>query len=272
MRSDGSVYRIKSNAIQSLAVQPTGDNGTATFFAKANVLDVTDPDNTITMEGNGILTITMTDLGEPGDMDSIAIALWRRSGELLFSNNWSGAETLGQILDGGNIAIHAGGGKNEPQSFSTEDSSTESERGPEPVNDSDDADAGARVAADLSIATRMSNSAPTEGEAVGYTIKVTNNSTSTDATGVVVSVPLPSGVTYVQDNEGAGYDPITGLWDVGNIAVGGNATLSIRISVDAGMAGFTIITSAEITAADQTDPELGNNSNSADITVVLSDG
>ena len=86
-------------------------------------------------------------------------------------------------------------------------------------------------------------------------------------TGVVITVVLPSGVTYVQGDGGGAYEPSTGVWDVGSIAAGGNVTLSIRVSVDAGTAGTTIVTSAELTAADQTDPELGNNSDSESATV-----
>jgi hypothetical protein len=51
-REDGAgglqVLQIKSNATQSLAINPAAEtNGSATFVSKANLTDITDPDNPI---------------------------------------------------------------------------------------------------------------------------------------------------------------------------------------------------------------------------------
>jgi hypothetical protein len=47
----------------------------------------------------------MTDNGEPGENDTIAITLWRKNGTLLFSSNWTGVETLEQSVAGGNLQV-----------------------------------------------------------------------------------------------------------------------------------------------------------------------
>ncbi len=110
VRQDDRVYKIKSNRLSSLVVVPFDEakpnSGTAEFFGKANIQDVTDPDNPISLGGNATLHMIMKDNGEPGSEDTIGVTLWSKNGNLLFSSNWSGVETLDQILDGGNLKVH----------------------------------------------------------------------------------------------------------------------------------------------------------------------
>ena len=119
---------------------------------------------------------------------------------------------------------------------------------------------------DLSIDKAVDNATPNEGDTIIYTISLTNNSTST-STGILVKDKLPSGVTYVSDDAGGNYDPINGDWIVGTIATSTSAILNIQATVDTGTVGTTITNTAEITASDQVDPDLTNNSDSADISV-----
>jgi len=81
-------------------------NNTATFLSKANLNDVTDPNYPISIAGNLTCIVTLTDLGEPGTSDSISFTLWKKN-ELWFSSNWTGAQTLEQVLAGGNLVVHA---------------------------------------------------------------------------------------------------------------------------------------------------------------------
>ena len=53
---------------------------TATFNGKANIRDITDPLNHISVDGNGSLQVTMTDDGDPGSTASIGITLWNKDG------------------------------------------------------------------------------------------------------------------------------------------------------------------------------------------------
>jgi len=48
----------------------------------------------------------LTDMGEPGSSDSLAITVYASSGELLFSSEWDGVQTLQKLLCGGNVVVH----------------------------------------------------------------------------------------------------------------------------------------------------------------------
>jgi VCBS repeat-containing protein len=110
---DGRKYKIRSNALLSLGVDldPDGDGNSAIephyaeFEAKANITDVTDPLNPISMGGNLLLQLRMTDNGEPGDNDTISITVWD-GGILLFSTNWDGAQSVEQEVARGNLQVH----------------------------------------------------------------------------------------------------------------------------------------------------------------------
>ncbi|MBT8270726.1 MAG: HYR domain-containing protein, partial [Bacteroidia bacterium] len=115
---DGSirVYQIKSNAKPAFGVDISDPNfDFAEFTAKANLSDVTDPLNPISLGGNLTLKVEMTDWGEPGDQDSIGINLTNNSGTLLYSSNWNGTSTDELILSGGNIVIHSGFSSKAPE-------------------------------------------------------------------------------------------------------------------------------------------------------------
>jgi beta-glucosidase len=102
VRSNGHVYKIKSTALASLGVK----DATANFSGKANITDVTDPLNPISLEGNATLQLWMTDNGEPGTSDTLGIQVLSKNGGMWFSSNWSGTRTVEQILGGGNLAVH----------------------------------------------------------------------------------------------------------------------------------------------------------------------
>lgn len=107
IRRGARMYQLKSTNMISLAVQTTTVGGTATFQSKANLQDVTDPTAPpIPVSGNGSLTVTMTDNGEPGASDKIGITLHDNGGALLFSSEWSGTKTVQKLLKGGNLVVH----------------------------------------------------------------------------------------------------------------------------------------------------------------------
>ena len=85
--------------------------------------------------------------------------------------------------------------------------------------------------ADLSVTKTVDVSIPDVGTDVVFTIIVTNAGPST-ATGVVVTDRLPSGFTYVSHNGIGTYDPATGVWSVGTLAVGASQTLTITATVN----------------------------------------
>lgn len=76
------------------------------------------------------------------------------------------------------------------------------------------------------------------GDTLRYTITVRNRGT-TEATGVVGRDVVPEGVTFVSANtHGHGtFDHTTGVWDIGTLAVGARATLTITVTVKGGARG-----------------------------------
>lgn len=77
----------------------------ANFISKANLTDITDPNNPISLGGNLTSQLQMTDKGEPGASNTISFTLWDGS-TLLFSSNWNGTRTVEQLLGGGNLVVH----------------------------------------------------------------------------------------------------------------------------------------------------------------------
>jgi hypothetical protein len=111
VRVGGRIYRVKSNALRSLGISEENGIPFAQFEAKANLVDVTDPNAPISMGGNLTLQMRMHDLGGgTAGPDTIGFSLWAgHQGDeqlLLFSSNWGGNQTLEQDLAGGNLQIH----------------------------------------------------------------------------------------------------------------------------------------------------------------------
>ncbi|GAB2766792.1 hypothetical protein GCM10010465_10310 [Actinomadura fibrosa] len=112
LEADGKIhkYQIKSNAVQSLGVDVSDpDAQVATFTTKSNLTDITDPLNPVSLGGNLILKVDMTDRGEPGTDDSISFTLTDgNTGALLYSSNWTGIASEESKLAGGNLVAHSG--------------------------------------------------------------------------------------------------------------------------------------------------------------------
>ncbi|MFC1794484.1 tandem-95 repeat protein, partial [Planctomycetota bacterium] len=102
IRQGDRVYQVKTNATQSLVINP--DTNQAIFVSKANLIDVTDPDNPLSIAGNLTLLISLTDSKDSETPDSIGFTLWNEN-ELWFSSNWTGTETIEQYLAKGNLVV-----------------------------------------------------------------------------------------------------------------------------------------------------------------------
>ncbi|VAV99000.1 internalin, putative, partial [hydrothermal vent metagenome] len=114
---------------------------------------------------------------------------------------------------------------------------------PNPSNNVAGADI-AVPAVDLAITKTVNNGAPNPGDMITYTVSVTNNGPDT-ATAVTVADTVPSGVTFVSASPSQG-SYASGVWTVGTITNGGNATLTIGATVDVGTAGTTISNTASL--------------------------
>ncbi|MGQ0722466.1 MAG: FlgD immunoglobulin-like domain containing protein [Candidatus Eiseniibacteriota bacterium] len=136
----------------------------------------------------------------------------------------------------------------------------------DPANNSDAAEITVQ-SADLGITKTVNDPGPNQGDTITYTITV-GNAGPDAGTGVQVTDVLPAGVTYAGDSPSQGsYNSGTGAWTVGTVANGGSATLQLSATVNAGTAAQTIQNDASITAADQTDTNPANNSDTASILV-----
>jgi uncharacterized repeat protein (TIGR01451 family) len=83
---------------------------------------------------------------------------------------------------------------------------------------------------DLALTNTVSSATPDDDTNVTFTLTVVNNGPN-NATGVVVSDPLLSGLTWVSDDGAGAYTPGTGVWLVGSLANGASATLHITAEV-----------------------------------------
>ena len=123
---------------------------------------------------------------------------------------------------------------------------------------------------DLSIVKSASPSQATAGstQPLTYTLTVTNNGPSAD-TGVIVSDPLPSGVTYVSSSATQGsvtYAGGTITANLGNMADDATATVTVTATVNPDTRG-TITNTATVTG-NEPDPNLSNNTSTVQTPVV----
>ena len=140
---------------------------------------------------------------------------------------------------------------------------------PNAGNDSDSASITVDDEADLSVMKTVDDSTPEVTDTVAYTVTVSNLSGGAQATTVSITDLLPSGVTYVSDTPSQGsYVSGTGVWTVGTINAGANATLAITATVDSGQAGNQITNTTSSLTLDQTDSNAGNDVGSVNIDVV----
>jgi uncharacterized repeat protein (TIGR01451 family) len=112
-------------------------------------------------------------------------------------------------------------------------------------------------AADLKIAMTVTNPLPSEGEVINFVINYGNAGPAT-AKNVTISVPLPAGVTLQSANGGGSYNPASGLWTIGDVIRGQNATLSLQVKINAGTRGNKLDIHATISSASP-DPNPANN-------------
>lgn len=127
------------------------------------------------------------------------------------------------------------------------------------TNDSASASTTPVSSADLAISNNVNISTPIADSNVIFTLVATNNGLS-DATGVTVTNTLPNGYEYVSNNSSNGtFDPITGIWNIGNLTNGKSEVLEITVKV---LASGDYTDNATITG-NEFDIDLTNNSDNA---------
>ena len=112
--------------------------------------------------------------------------------------------------------------------------------------------------ADLSITKTIDKNAPNPGDVVKFKITL-NNAGPAPATGVMVLDTLPAGYTYVANDSGGTYNPGTGVWNVGSLAVSANKILNITATATT---NSNKTNEVEVLASDQLDPDSTPNNSS----------
>ncbi len=117
--------------------------------------------------------------------------------------------------------------------------------------------------ADLSVTKTVNSGTVVKGSAVSFTLTVTNLGTGV-ATSVLVNDALPTGLSFSSASTATGsYSSSTGVWTVGNMAVGQSATLTLNATTT--LVGT--LTNTATVASSTYDPITGNNTASVSVIV-----
>lgn len=131
------------------------------------------------------------------------------------------------------------------------------------ANNSSCANVTPLATANLGVVKLISNSNPTSGSTVTFTISAINNGPS-QASAVAISDLLPTGYTFVSATPSIGtYSSVSGIWDLGTMLTGATPVLTINAIVNA---SGNYQNCASIYSASY-DPYLTNNTSCVSATV-----
>ncbi len=124
--------------------------------------------------------------------------------------------------------------------------------------------------ADIEVAKDVDTITPIEGDQVTFTVSVKNNGPST-MPAVSIDDLLPSGFVYVSDTPTVGaYDPVTGVWTLGDMLDQAYETLQITVEVDVVDGDTMPLNCATFTNASAVpDTDESNNEACRDVTTTL---
>ena len=131
---------------------------------------------------------------------------------------------------------------------------------PKMDNNYDDSSVVIPPEADLVISKLVSDTSAVKGDVIEWTIIVTNNGEDT-ALNVVVNDKLPDGLIYISDDSKGAYNPVTGVWTIGNLNKGESAILTIVTIV--GTTNKTIVNMANVSSETYDPNETNNNCNNS---------
>jgi uncharacterized repeat protein (TIGR01451 family) len=99
--------------------------------------------------------------------------------------------------------------------------------------------------ADLNVSVAVDNPKAIEGGTVNFTVTVDNNAGPQSGSGVQVTDLLPAGLTLVSATTQTGaYNSATGVWNIGSLAKGASAVLTLTATVNSGTVNQTITDAA----------------------------
>jgi uncharacterized repeat protein (TIGR01451 family) len=130
---------------------------------------------------------------------------------------------------------------------------------PSEGNNSITGNADVEAEASLSLTMVSSSDTALAGEDLTYSISVENKGPN-EARNVRVSNVLPSGLTFVSASNNGSHSSGTVSWNLGNMASGATAALSLVVSVDNSLTQGTAIRNTATVSSDTDDPDTGDNS------------
>ncbi|HEX3013573.1 MAG TPA: choice-of-anchor P family protein, partial [Methanobacterium sp.] len=130
------------------------------------------------------------------------------------------------------------------------------------TNDQNNSTVVVGPASDLSITKTASSSKINYLGKVTFTLKAHNNGPD-NATGVVVTDKLPNGLKFVSATGNGTYDSTIGVWTIGSLANGADATLSI---VAQGIAANAALTNVAVVNGTNYDQNSTNNQDNKTVT------
>ncbi|MBI5353229.1 MAG: DUF11 domain-containing protein [Chloroflexi bacterium] len=226
-----------------------------------------------TTAGNAILTITVTNNG-PDNATGVDVKDLLPSGLSYVSvsapsgtsySNITGIWTVGNLANAGasktlKITVKASASGTSTNNFAEVWNSDQYDPDSTPANGArgeDDEDSEDVLVSDLSLTESVDLSATT----AIFTIRVSNSGPD-NATGINVKTSLPaltSAYTFSSYGSTQGtYDQNSGIWNVGSLADGANASLTITTNI----VGTLSVNWVEISKSDQVDPDSVPDNNS----------
>ncbi len=143
---------------------------------------------------------------------------------------------------------------------------------PTPANNTATATTTVNSTADVSISLTDAPDPVTAGSNLTYTATVTNGGPS-DATGVTVTLPLPTGTTLVSGTVSGGGScagsPVV-CTVTGTIAAAASRSVSIVVAVGPSVVSGTVLNATATVASTSTDPNAANNTASTTTNVIAS--
>ena len=115
---------------------------------------------------------------------------------------------------------------------------------------------------DLALSMTANVTSVSVGTAANFTITVANSGDTT-AYGVTVKDVLPNALTYVGASAPANYNSATGIWTIGNIAPGGNASITLQTEANTVTASITNFAQVQTATPNDTDSTPGNDTNNS---------
>jgi uncharacterized repeat protein (TIGR01451 family) len=167
--------------------------------------------------------------------------------------------SLGALANGGtasvDVVVHVSASRTTPLSNTA--SVTSDITDPVAANDSDTEGTGVNVSADLAISKSDSDDPAAAGNDLTYTLDVVNSGPS-DATGVVVTDPLPAGTSFVSADNGGSEAGGVVTWNVGPLPNGGSTALHMTVHVDPSR--VAPLSNTASVSSGSTDPDSSNDS------------